>query len=118
MVIPLRSVFHSSETRGSARDRDDAGARNVNQAQRLHQVNESVELFRRSRHLEHEALDRRIYHACTKNVGKPERLDTSLAGARHLDEREFAFDMRSLIGEVAHGVDWHKARKLRFDLLD
>src|SRR6185312_8517437 len=117
-TIPSYGTLGNSEPRRPARDGDDAGARHVDEAQRLHQVDEGVELLGRAGHLENEALDRRIDDPGTENVGQPQGFDALLAGARHLDERQLALDMGALVGQVAHDVDGHQARELRLDLLD
>ena len=39
---------------------------------------------------------RRIDHAGAEGVGHAQRLDPLLAGADHLDQRQFALDMRAL----------------------
>src|SRR6266403_5254805 len=48
------------KARRAARDCDGAGARYFGEPQRLHQRDEGVELFARSRHLEDKAFGRRI----------------------------------------------------------
>src|SRR6185437_3428251 len=107
-----------SEPRGPARDGDDAGARDIDEAQGFHKVDEGVEFLGRARHLEDEALDRRIDDAGAEDVGEPQRFDALVADARDLDEGELALDMRAFIGQIAHGMDRHEARELRLDLLD
>src|SRR5882724_189390 len=109
--IPLEAL-------AAARDGDDAGARDVDETERLHQIDKGVELLGRARHLEDEALGRRIDDAGAKDVGKAQALDALLAAARDLDEGELARDVRPLGGEVAHGTDRHQPRELRLDLLD
>src|ERR1700737_905010 len=106
------------KARRAARDRNRTGAGYLNEPERLHQRDESVELFTRSRHLEDEALGRRIDDAGAEDVGETERLDARLAFARDLDQRHFALDKGALIGQVVNLVHRNEARQLRLDLLD
>src|SRR6267143_6691152 len=101
------------KARRAARDRNGTGARHLNQPQRLHQRNESVELFARSRHLEDKAFGRRIDDASPEDVSETERLDARLAFARDLDQRHFALDKGALIGQVVNLVHRNEARQLR-----
>src|SRR5688572_15444862 len=72
----LKSVIERSLDRfRTARDRDHAGARNLHQAQRLHQVDEGRQLLGRAGHLEHEGLDGRIHHPGAENVGDAQGFD-------------------------------------------
>ena len=62
--------------------------------------------------------DRRIDHAGAEDVGQAHRLDALVAGAGHLDQRQFAFDMRAGIGQVGHFVHRDQPFALRDDLVD
>src|ERR1700737_1932030 len=106
------------KARRAARDRNRTGAGYLNEPERLHQRDESVELFARSRHLEDEAFGRRIDDAGAEDVGETERLDARLAFARDLDQRHLALDKGALIGQVVNLVHRNEARQLRLDLLD
>src|SRR5688572_13198426 len=66
----LKSVIAASLDRfRPARDRDHAGARYLDQAERLHQVDEGVQLLGRAGHLEDKGFDRRIDHPRAEDVG-------------------------------------------------
>src|SRR5579872_4324675 len=88
-----------SEFGGAARDRDDPGARDIDEPQRLHELDEGIELLGRSRHLEDEALDRAIDDPRAKDIGQAQTLDAPIARARHLDKDELALDRRPLLGK-------------------
>ncbi len=75
-----------------ARDRGDAGARDLDQAERQHQLDELVDLVALAGDLEHEAFGGGVDHAGAEGVGQPQRLDPLLAFALDLDHRQFALD--------------------------
>src|SRR3569623_2767705 len=77
------------------RDRDDAGAGDLDQADLAHQRNERVDLLATAGHLEHEARGGRVDHAGAVDIGAAERLDAMLAGAGDLQQGQLAFDMRA-----------------------
>ena len=76
------------------RNGDDAGAGDFDQADFAHQLDELVDLLGAAGHLEHEARGRRIDHARAIDVGEAQRLDPVIAGARDLDQRQLALDVR------------------------
>src|SRR5437588_13068347 len=86
------SLVKISELAGAAGDRDGAGARHLDQTQRLHQRDERVELLARPGHLEHKTLGRRVHHPRPEDIGKPQRLDPSFALAGDLDPGQLALD--------------------------
>src|SRR6266481_617491 len=116
--LPAGREKDDLKARRAARDRNRTGAGYLNEPERLHQRDESVELFARSRHLEDEAFGRRIDDAGTEDVGEAERLDARLAFARDLDQRHLALDKGALVGQVVNLVHRNEARQLRLDLLD
>src|SRR5436190_18845263 len=76
-----------------APDRHDAGARDLDQAEREHERDEALDFVARAGNLEHEALSRSIDDPGAKRVREPQRLHAVLALAAHLDHRELALDM-------------------------
>ena len=82
------------------RNGDDAGPRYLDQADFAHQFDELVDLLGPAGHFEHEARYGRVDHAGAVDLGQPQRFDPRFAGAAHLDQRQFALDMRALGGEV------------------
>src|SRR5262245_14512698 len=73
-----RSVLSSHPIRPTC-DRDDAGARHLDKAERQHQVDELVDLLRPARDLEHEALGGGVDHTRPERIGEPQRLDPVVA---------------------------------------
>src|SRR5262249_22753831 len=71
-----RSTSHALRP---AADRNDAGARDLDQAERDHQRDEAFDLVARAGDLEHEALGRSIDHAGAEGVGQPQRLHAVIA---------------------------------------
>src|SRR5271166_5173112 len=65
----------------AARHRGDTRARHLGQTQRPHQLDERIELVRRTRHLEGEALRRRAHDAGAERIAQPQRLGALLARA-------------------------------------
>ena len=65
----------------TARDRGDARARDLDETDRPHQLDELVDLVRTAGQLEDEALCRRIDDAGAESFGKTQRLDTVVAFA-------------------------------------
>src|SRR5262249_47809725 len=101
-----------------AADRDDAGARDLDQAERDHQRDEAFDLVARAGDLEHEALGRGIDHAGAESIGEPQRLHAVIALAAHLDHGELALDVRPRHRHVDHAVHRHEPIELALDLLD
>ncbi|CAA7626911.1 conserved hypothetical protein [Magnetospirillum sp. UT-4] len=103
---------------GSARNGDGAGARDIDQAQRLHQLDEGVHLVGGADHLEHEAVVGGVHRPGAEDLGDAQGFDPLVAGARHLHQGQLAADMGPLDGEVRHLVHRHQAAQLVLDLLD
>src|SRR5688572_5508840 len=83
----LKSVIEDSLDRfRTARDRDHAGARNLHQAKRLHQIDEGRQLLGRAGHLEHEGYDGRIHDAGADDIDDAQGFDPLLAGAIDLHQ--------------------------------
>src|SRR5882672_5547794 len=80
----------------AARNGDDAGAGDVDKPERLHQVDEGVELLGRAGQLEDEGLDGGIDDAGAEDVGDAQALDPLVAGAACLDQGELALQVRTL----------------------
>src|ERR1700730_6527977 len=68
----------------AAPDGDDAGARDLDQAERQHQGDEALDLLGRAGDLEHEAFDRGVDHPGPEGVGETQGLDPVLALAADL----------------------------------
>ena len=68
----------------AARDRHDAGARDLDQAEGNHEVDEAFDLVGRAGDLEHEALRAGVDDARAECIGEPQGLDAMLALARTL----------------------------------
>ena len=78
---------------GAARDGGDAGAGDLDQAERLHQGDELVDLDRRAGDLEARNARSMVSITCgAEGVGEAQRLDALLAGAGDLDQRQLALD--------------------------
>src|SRR5580704_352798 len=77
-----------------ARDGDDAGARDFDQADRQHQRDKTFDLLGSAGDLEHEAFGGGVDNAGTKRVGEAERLHAVLVLAAHLDHGKLALDRR------------------------
>src|SRR5215813_9155591 len=107
-----------SERFRAARDGDDAGAGDVDEAERLHQVDEGVQLLGRAGELEDEGLDRGVDDAGAEHVGDAQGLHALVAGAAHLHQGQLALEVRAFRGEIADAVDGHEAVQLVLDLLD
>ncbi len=114
----MTNPLHSSHSLGPAGDRRDAGAGDLDQPERHHQVDEGLDLIARAGDLEHEALGRGIDHPGAERVGEPQRLHPVLALAAHLDHGELALEMRARDGHVDHAVHRHQPLELVLDLLD
>src|SRR5262249_59959066 len=84
---------HSHPLRPAA-DRHDAGARDLDQAERDHERDEAFDLLARTGDLEDETFGRSVDHAGAERVGEPQRLHAMLALAAHLDHGELALDVR------------------------
>src|SRR4029450_12735231 len=102
----------------AAADGHDAGARDLDQAERNHERHEALDLLARAGDLEHEAFGRSIDHAGAERVGESQRLHAVLPLAAHLDHGEFALDVRSGYGHVDDAVHRHEPVELILDLLD
>src|SRR6202035_1502055 len=79
LVISMRRLHKPSRAASlhglrPARDGNDAGARDLDQAERQHQGNEALDLVGRAGDLEHETLGRGVDHAGPEGVGEAERL--------------------------------------------
>src|SRR5690606_30569241 len=108
----------SSQSPRAAGDRDHAGAADLDQAERLHQVDESVDLGRRAGDLEYEALLGAVDQTRVHEVGDAQGLHPLLAVARDLDQGELALDVRALQGQIGDPVHGHQLVEQRLDLLD
>ncbi len=53
-----------------------------------------------------------VDHPGAENIGDAQRLDAVVARALHLDQRQFALEMRALDGEVGDRVDRHQPVEL------
>ena len=80
----------SSHPLRPARDGDDAGARDFDQAERQHLADEAFDLVGLAGDFEHEAFGGVVDDAGVEGVGEPQRLRALLAGAAHFDHGEFA----------------------------
>src|SRR5215467_7365558 len=85
---PTQRTLSWSHALGAARDGGDAGARDLGQTKLCHDRDELLDLGAASRDLEHEMFRRGVDDAGAKDSGKPQGLDTLLAGAHNLDQRE------------------------------
>ena len=103
---------------GPRRDGDDAGARDFDQAERQHQVDEAFDLVGSAGDLEHEAFVGGVDDAGAEGVGKPQRLHAVLAFAAHLDHGELALQRRTGRGQIDDAVHRHQPVELILDLLD
>jgi len=108
----------ASHSFGPARNRDHAGARDFDQAERQHQIHEAVDLVGRAGDLEHEALGTGVDDAGAERIGKPQRLDPMLALAAHLDHGELALQRRAAAGQIDDAMHRHQPVELILDLLD
>src|SRR5262249_53873595 len=99
----------------AALDGDDAGARDLDQAERNHQVDEALDLLGGAGDLEHEALGARVDDTGAERVGEPQRLDPVVALAAHLDHGELALDRRTGHRHVDHPMHRHQPLELILD---
>src|SRR5262249_42455976 len=102
----------------AALDGDDAGARDLDQAEWNHQVDEALYLLGGAGDLEHEALGAGVDDAGAERVGEPQRLDPIVALAAYLHHSELALDRRTGHGHVDHPMHRHQPLELILDLLD
>src|ERR1700738_2727173 len=96
----FRTDVNLSHPLRAAPDRDNAGARDLDQAERQHERDETLDLIARSGDLEHETLGRGVNDTGAERVGEAERLHPMLALAAHLDHGELALDVRAGHGHV------------------
>src|ERR1035437_1985651 len=101
-----------------ARDGGDTGARDLDQAERQHQLDELVDLVALAGDLEYEAFGGGVDHPGAEGVRQPQRLDPVLALALDLDHGELALDRAASERHVHDAVHRHQAVELVLDLLD
>src|SRR5262245_40470249 len=101
-----------------ALDGNYTGTRDLDQAERDHQIDEALDLVGGPGNLEHEALGAGIDHAGAERVGKPQSLDPVVAGAAHFHHRELALDRRTRYRHIDHAMNRHQPLELVLDLLD
>src|SRR5712671_3603596 len=73
-------------------DGHDAGAGDLDEADRNHERNETLDLVAGAGDLEYETLRSGVDDAGTERIRQPQRLDTVVAFAAYLDHCEFALD--------------------------
>src|SRR5436190_13246572 len=93
-LFGMTGVKCRSHPLGAAPDRHNSGAGNLDQAERQHKSDESLDFFACAGNLEHETLSRSIDDARAERVGKPQRFHAMLAFAAHIDHGQLALDMR------------------------
>src|SRR5690606_13049606 len=96
----------------------DAGAADFDQTEFAHQADEAVDFLRRAGDLEDEAAGRRVDGAGAEDVGKAQRLDPLFPRARDLYQRQFALDVRAVLGQVDVLVHRYQPVELRMNLVD
>ena len=97
---------------------ENAGARDLDEAERAHQFDELVDLLARAGELEDEALVRGVDHVGAEDFRDAQALDALLARAGDLHQRQLALDAAGGIGDVDHLDDGHEAQQLLLDLFE
>src|ERR1700737_3278927 len=114
----FRTDVNLSHPLRAAPDRDNAGPRDLHQAERQHERDEALDLVARAGDLEHETLGRGVNDTGAERVGEAERLHPMLAFAAHLDHGALARELGSGPGDVDAPRPGQKPVELILDLLD
>ena len=85
---------------GAAGDSGGAGAGDLNQAQRLHEVDEGLKLRSPPRDLEHKVLRGGVHDLGTESFRQPQAFNPLLALSGHLDQRQLPLDGIARRGQI------------------